>query len=66
MDVELKHDGKVKEISIDNGCIQIHLLSGLRLSGPLLSNDEVIQASARPRRMMVSGHEAMSGQMAFV
>ncbi|MGX9217531.1 hypothetical protein ACWV27_03835 [Massilia varians] len=66
MDLELKNDDKVKEISIGNGCIQIDLLSGLRLSGPLLSNDEVTRVSARPRRMMVSGHEAISGQMAFV
>lgn len=66
MDLELKNDDKVKEISIGDGCIQIDLLSGLRLSGPLLSNDEVVRTSARPRRMMVSGHEAVSGQMAFV
>ncbi|KFC73545.1 MULTISPECIES: hypothetical protein [Massilia] len=66
MDLELKNDDKVKEISIGNGCIQIDLLSGLRLSGPLLSNDEVARTSARPRRMMVSGHEAISSQMAFV
>ena len=66
MDLELKNDDKVKEISIGNGCIQIDLLSGLRLSGPLLSNDEVVRTSARPRRMMVSGHEAVAGQMAFV
>jgi len=66
MDLELKNDDKVKEISIGNGCIQIDLLSGLRLSGPLLSNDEVSRASTRPRRMIVSGHEAVSNQMAFV
>lgn len=67
MDLELKNDDKVKEISIGNGCIQIDLLSGLRLSGPLLSNDEATGVSARPpRRMMVSGHEAVAGQMAFV
>lgn len=67
MDLELKNDDKVKEISIGDGCIQIDLLSGLRLSGPLLSNDEATRAPARPpRRMMVSGHEAVSGQMAFV
>lgn len=66
MDLELKNDDKVKEISTGNGCIQIDLLSGLRLSGPLLANDEVVRTSERPRRMIVSGHDAMSGQMAFV
>lgn len=65
MDLELKNDDKVKEISIGNGCIQIDLLSGLRLSGPLLSNDDVRRASPHPRRMMVSGHEAIGQHLAF-
>lgn len=66
MDLELKNDDKVKEIIIGDGCIMIDLLSGLRLSGPLLSNAETSRATARPRRMMVSGHESMSNPTAFV
>lgn len=62
MDQQLKLDDMVKEISIDNGCLHVELLNGLRLSGPLGSIDDLTRASQRPRRMIVSGHEAMSSQ----
>jgi hypothetical protein len=62
MDQIQKQDDKVKEISIGNGCLNIDLLSGLRLSGPLVSNDDAVRASGRLRRMMVSGHESMTSQ----
>ena len=48
---ERKHDQKVKDISIDDDCVHIELLSGLRLSGPLRTNpvyrEPVIPADAR-------------------
>jgi hypothetical protein len=62
MDQNLKFDDMVKEISIGNGCLHVDLSNGLRLSGPLGSNDDVTRASQRPRRMMVSGHEAINSQ----
>ncbi|MEW6763944.1 MAG: hypothetical protein AB1437_24260 [Pseudomonadota bacterium] len=62
MDQHLKFDDMVKEISIGNGCLHVDLSNGLRLSGPLGSNDDVNRASQRPRRMMVSGHEAINSQ----
>lgn len=58
MDLEQKHDNKVREISIGNGCIHVDLLSGLRLSGPLMSDDEFRSLTSK-RRMIVSGSEAM-------
>ena len=66
MDLEQKNDAKVKEISIGDGCIMIDLSSGLRLSGPLLSDDGASRSPARPRRMIVSGHDAMSNPTEFV
>ncbi|MGH8854944.1 MAG: hypothetical protein ACREWI_11760 [Telluria sp.] len=61
MDHVLNHD-YVKEISIGNGCIHVDLSSGLRLSGPLRCNDEVTVMPDRPRKMIISGHEGMSGE----
>lgn len=58
---ELECEEKVKEISIGDGCIYVDLLSGLRLSGPLVSAEQV--SDARPaRRMIVSGHEGIVEQ----
>ncbi|OON59765.1 hypothetical protein B0920_21010 [Massilia sp. KIM] len=60
---KLEHEGKVKEISDLDGCICIDLLSGLRLMGPMLSDDELAAVSKKPkRRMIVSGHEAIVEQ----
>jgi len=66
MDIQQKHDDKVKEITISDGCLYVDLLSGLRLSGPLMSEDDMDRAIARNPRMIVSGHDAMSAPgMAF-
>jgi hypothetical protein len=49
---ERKHERNVKDVSVDDDCVYIELLSGLRLSGPLRTNpvyrDPVIPADARP------------------
>jgi hypothetical protein len=48
---ERKHEQKVKAVSVDEDCLYIELLSGLRLSGPLRTNpiyrDPVIPADSR-------------------
>jgi hypothetical protein len=48
---ERKHEQKVKDVGVDNDCICIELLSGLRLVGPLRTNpvyrDPVIPPEAR-------------------
>jgi hypothetical protein len=48
---ERKHDQKVKELSVDDDCLTIELLSGLRLTGPLRSRpiyrDPVVQSDSR-------------------
>ena len=48
---ERQHEQKVKDVRVDNDCLYIELLSGLRLSGPLRTNpiyrDPVIPADAR-------------------
>ena len=62
MDQHMKFDDMVKEISIGNGCLHVDLSNGLRLSGPFGSNDDINRAVQRPRRMMVSGHEAINSQ----
>jgi hypothetical protein len=36
--IERKHERRVKDVSIDDDCVHIELLSGLRLSGPLRTN----------------------------
>ena len=63
MDQHMKFDDMVKEISIGNGCLHVDLSNGLRLSGPLGSNDDISRAVQRPRRMIISGHEGMSSQV---
>lgn len=35
---ERKSDAKVKDVGIDNDCLCIELLNGLRLMGPLRTN----------------------------
>lgn len=60
MDLAQQHEDNVKEISIADGCLYVDLLSGLRLSGPLMSDTDLDRAVARNPRMIVSGHEAMS------
>lgn len=59
--LELNSDKKVKAITLGDDCIYIDLMDGLRLSGPLAPRQQK-QAAAperRPRRMIVSGHEAV-------
>jgi len=58
--LKLNSDKKVKAITLGDDCIYIDLMDGLRLSGPLAPRQEQ-QASPerRPRRMIVSGHEAV-------
>lgn len=58
---ELNNDKKVKEITLGDDCIYIDLFGGLRLSGPLAPADKNAkqQPDRKPRRMIVSGHEAI-------
>lgn len=58
--LEPNSDKKVKAITLGDDCIFIDLFDGLRLSGPLAPRQEK-QATkeGRPRRMIVSGHEAV-------
>ena len=57
---KLNSDKKVKAITLGDDCIFIDLFDGLRLSGPLAPRQQK-QATqeSRPRRMIVSGHEAV-------
>lgn len=58
--LELNNDKKVKAITLGDDCIHIDLFDGLRLSGPLAPCQEKQDAQERrPRRMIVSGHEAV-------
>ena len=58
--LELNGDKKVKAITLGDDCIYIDLFDGLRLSGPLAPRAEKQGArERRPRRMIVSGHEAV-------
>ena len=58
--LELNSDKKVKAITLGVDCIHIDLFDGLRLSGPLAPRPEKQAAQERrPRRMIVSGHEAV-------
>jgi hypothetical protein len=49
---ERAHEHKVKDVGVDNDCICIELLNGLRLMGPLRTNpvyrDPVVPSDARP------------------
>lgn len=49
---ERKHEQKVKDVGVDNDCICIELLSGLRLMGPMRTRpvyrDPVVPPEARP------------------
>jgi len=58
---ELNNDKKVKEITLGEDCIYIDLFGGLRLSGPLAPVAKITdqQPERKPRRMIVSGHEAI-------
>jgi hypothetical protein len=57
---KLNSDKKVKAITLGDDCIYIDLMDGLRLSGPLVPRTQKAEAPARrPRRMIVSGHEAV-------
>ncbi|WP_159627782.1 hypothetical protein [Massilia puerhi] len=56
--LELNSDKKVKAITLGDDCIYIDLFDGLRLSGPLAPRQQQTQ-ERRPRRMIVSGHEAV-------
>lgn len=46
---ERKHEQKVKDVGVDNDCLCIELLNGLRLTGPLrtkpIYRDTVVQPS---------------------
>lgn len=58
--LKLNSDKKVKAITLGDDCIYIDLMDGLRLSGPLAPRHEKQAAPEhRPRRMIVSGHEAV-------
>lgn len=57
--LELNSDKKVKAITLGDDCIFIDLFDGLRLSGPLAPRQEKQTQEGRPRRMIVSGHEAV-------
>lgn len=59
----LQCEEKVKEISVGDGCIYVDVLCGLRLSGPLLSAEQMSAARKGPaRKWMVTGHEAIVEQ----
>jgi len=60
--LELNSDKKVKAITLGDDCIFIDLFDGLRLSGPLAPRQEKQAQASRPRRMIVSGHEAVYEQ----
>lgn len=60
--LELNNDKKVKAITLGEDCIYIDLFDGLRLSGPLAPCAKPATAGSRPRRMIVSGHEAIYDQ----
>jgi len=53
------NDKKVKAITLGEDCIYIDLFDGLRLSGPLAPSEKPGAEPRRPRRMIVSGHEAI-------
>lgn len=55
----MNNDKKVKAITFGDNCIHIDLFDGMRLSGPLAPCQKPVQAERRPRRMIVSGHEAI-------
>lgn len=57
--LEPNSDKKVKAITLGDDCIFIDLFDGLRLSGPLAPRQEKQAQESRPRRMIVSGHEAV-------
>lgn len=58
--VELNNEKKVKAITLGDDCIYIDLIDGLRLSGPLApAAHKAAPKQERPRRMFVSGHEAV-------
>lgn len=49
---ERNHEQKVKNVDVDNDCLCIELLNGLRLMGPLRTNpiyrEPVIRPEAHP------------------
>jgi hypothetical protein len=51
---EREHDQKVKDVSVDDDCVYIELLSGLRLTGPRRTNpvyrDPVVPVDTRSRQ----------------
>ncbi|WP_137172258.1 hypothetical protein [Massilia sp. HP4] len=58
--LEPNSDKKVKAITLGDDCIFIDLFDGLRLCGPLAPRQEKqAKQESRPRRMIVSGHEAV-------
>lgn len=58
--LKLNSDKKVKAITFGEDCIYIDLMDGLRLSGPMAPRPQKTEeAPRRPRRMIVSGHEAV-------
>jgi len=52
---ERDHEMKVKDVGVDNDCLCIELLSGLRLMGPLRTNpvyrDPVVPHDAQARTL---------------
>lgn len=60
---KLNSDKKVKAITLGDDCIYIDLMDGLRLCGPMAPRSQKDEPAAhRPRRMIVSGHEAVYDQ----
>jgi hypothetical protein len=48
---ERTHEQKVKDVSVQDDCLTIELLNGLRLTGPLRTNPiyrETVKVEARP------------------
>ena len=49
---ERKHEQKVKDVRVEDDCLYIELLSGLRLTGPVRTNpiyrDRIVPADTRP------------------
>jgi len=48
---ETTHEQKVKDVSVEDDCLTIELLNGLRLTGPLRTNPiyrETVKVEARP------------------
>ena len=61
---ERKHDQKVKDVGVDNDCLCIELLNGLRLTGPLrtkpIYRDPVAKPESHARSHNDHAHTAVT------